>query len=37
MAGFFHEVKIFHTNKGPKKEGEKEEIIFFYDKVAALI
>jgi hypothetical protein len=30
MASFFHEVKIVHTNKGPKKDDEKEEVIFFY-------
>lgn len=36
MTGFFHEVKIIHTNRGPKKDGENEEVIFFYAKVATL-
>jgi hypothetical protein len=36
MEGFFHKVKIIHTNRGPKKEGEKEPIIFFYGKLATL-
>ena len=35
VEGFFHEVKIIYTNRGPKKEGE-EEVIFFYGKVATL-
>lgn len=26
MVGFFHKVKIIHTTKGSKKEGEKEEL-----------
>jgi hypothetical protein len=29
-------VKIIHTTGGPKKEGGKEEIIFFYGETAAL-
>jgi hypothetical protein len=38
VEGYFHEVKIIHTNRGPKKkEGEeKEEVIFFYGKVTTL-
>ena len=37
MVGFFyHEVKIILTIKGLKKEGENEEFIFFYDKMATL-
>jgi hypothetical protein len=38
VEGYFHEVKIFHTNRGPKKkEGEeREEVIFFYGKVTTL-
>ena len=36
LEGFFHKVKIIHTNRGPKKEGIKEEIIFFYGKLATL-
>lgn len=34
MVGFFHEVKIIHTTRGPKKEGKNEEIILFYGKTA---
>ena len=36
LEGFFHKVKIIHTNRGPKKEGKREEIIFFYGKLATL-
>lgn len=36
MTGSFHKVKIIHINRGPQKDGEKEEIIFFYGKVATL-
>lgn len=25
MVGFFHEVKIIHTTRGPKKEGTKKK------------
>lgn len=32
MVGFFHKVKIIHTTKGQ----EKEEIVFFYGKMATL-
>ena len=32
LIGCFHEVKIIHTTRGPKKEGEKKEVIFFYGK-----
>ena len=36
--GHFHEVKVMFTNRGAKKEGEeeREEVIFFYGKVASL-
>ena len=33
---FFYEVKVIFTNRGPKQEGEKNEMMFFYDKVATL-
>lgn len=36
MEGIFHEVKIIHTNRGPKKEGKREPIIFFYGKETTL-
>ena len=36
ITGSFHEVKIIHTNRGPKKDEEKEETISFYGKVATL-
>lgn len=36
LAGFSHEVKIIHTNRGPKKDGEQDKIIFFYGKKATL-
>ena len=36
MVGFFHQVKIIHTNRGPKKEGENEQITLFYGKLATL-
>ena len=36
LEGFFHKVKIFHTNRGPKRKGKREEIIFFYGKLASL-
>jgi hypothetical protein len=36
MEGFFHKLKIIHINRGPKKDGEKDEIIFFYGKMATL-
>ena len=32
MASFFHKVEIIHTTRGQKKE----EIIFFYGKMASL-
>lgn len=35
MVGLFHEVKIIHTTKGGKKT-KREEIIFFYGKMATL-
>ena len=35
MEGFFHKVKIIHTNRRTKKDGEKEKN-FFYGKVATL-
>ena len=34
--GFFHMVKVIHTTRGPKKEGEQEELTFFYGKEASL-
>ena len=34
--GFFHKVKIIHTTRGPKKEGKKEEITYFYGETATL-
>ena len=40
MDGYFHEVKVIRTYRGPKgkreEEKEKEEILFFYGKVATL-
>ena len=36
IVGFFHKVKIIHTTRGPKKEGVREEIRFFYGKMATL-
>ena len=36
FEGFFHRVKIMYTHRGPKREGKREEIIFFYGKVATL-
>ena len=38
LEGYFHEVKVIHTNRGPKKEGEeaREEVVFFYGKLATL-
>ena len=37
LRGLFHKVKIIHTQRGPKREGEnKEQISFFYGKSAAL-
>ena len=36
IEGYFHKFKIIYTNRGPKKEGEREEIIFFYGKIATL-
>ena len=38
ITGFFHEVKIVHTTRGPKKEDEHEEIsfFFFYGKITTL-
>ena len=37
LEGYFHiKVKVIHTDRGPKKEGEKEKIIFFYGKLATL-
>ena len=36
MEGFFYKVKIIHTNRGPKNDGVKEEVIFFYNKVGTL-
>lgn len=35
MEGFFHQVKVIHTNRGPKKD-QKKEIIFFFGKLATL-
>ena len=34
--GFFKMVKVIHTNRGPKNEGEQENFIFFYGKEASL-
>ena len=36
IEGFFYKVKVVHTNRGPKREGKIEEIIFFYGKLASL-
>ena len=36
IEGFFHEVKVIHTSRGPKREEKKEEVSFFYGKVATL-
>ena len=38
IGGIFHVVKNMHTTRGPKKDKEedKEEITFFYGKVATL-
>ena len=36
LEGYFHKVNIIHTIRGPKKEGEKEKINFFYGKLATL-
>ena len=36
IEGYFHKVKIIHTNRGPKREGEREKISFFYGKLASL-
>ena len=36
MVGFFHKVKIIHTTRCPKKDGLREEIRFFYGKMATL-
>ena len=34
FEGVFFEVKIIFTNRRPKKEGEKNEVMFFYSKEA---
>lgn len=36
LVEFFHKVKKVHTTIGPKKDGGKEEVIFFHGKVANL-
>ena len=38
IDGHFHKVKIMHTSRGPKQEGEedREKVIFFYGKMATL-
>ena len=36
MYGSYHKVKIIQTNRGPTREGVKEEVTFFYGKVASL-
>lgn len=36
MVGFFYEVKTIDTTRGPKRGGIKEEIIFYYGKMATL-
>jgi hypothetical protein len=36
MNGSYHKVKIIRTNRGPTKDGVKEEVVFFYGKVATL-
>ena len=36
MDGLFHEVRVFHTTRGHKTEGEQENITFFYGKMATL-
>ena len=35
IEGIFHEIKIMHTTRGPKKDKEdnREEITFFYSKI----
>ena len=35
-TGFYHKVKIIHTNRGPTVDGEREEVVFFYGKLATL-
>ena len=35
IEGYFRKVKIIHTTRGPKKEGE-QKISFFYGKLATL-
>ena len=39
IEGIFHEVKMIYTNRVPKKDGEeeREEVIFFYGKIATLL
>lgn len=34
MTSFFHKVKIIYTNRGPKKDGEKEDFFFLMVKWA---
>ena len=36
LVGFFHEAKIIQTHRGPKREGDKEQLTFFYGKIATL-
>ena len=36
IEGYFHKIKVIHTNRGPKIEGKREEIIMFYGKLATL-
>lgn len=36
MDGLFHEVRVIHTTRGQMQEGVKEEITFFYGKMATL-
>jgi hypothetical protein len=37
MNGSYHKVKIMCTNRGPTREGVKEEVVFFNGKVATLV
>ena len=36
VEGYFHKVKVIHTYRRLKKEGEREQIIFFYGNLATL-
>ena len=36
MNGSYHKVKIMRINRGSTREGVKEEVVFFYGKMATL-